>query len=46
MRLTAQIGDYEMEQIVLDIGFDVNFLTKHTWEMMGKSGLKWSPVQL
>jgi len=46
MRLTAQIGEYEMEQIVLDIGFDVNVLTKQTWEAMGKPTLQWSPVQL
>jgi len=46
MRLTAQIRDYEMEQIVLDIGSDVNVLTKKTREMMGKIGLKWPPVQL
>jgi len=42
----VQIGDYEMEQIVLDIGSDVNVLTKKTWETMGKLGLKWSTVQL
>jgi len=35
-----------MEQIVLDIGSEVNFLTKKTWETMGKPTLKWPPVQL
>jgi len=35
-----------MEQIVLDIGSEVNVLTKHTWETMGKPMLKWSLVQL
>ena len=28
MRLTAKIGEFEMEQIVLDIGSDVNVLTR------------------
>lgn len=46
MRLIAQIGEFEMEQIVLDIGFDVNILTKQTWEAMGRPTLQWSPVQL
>lgn len=46
MRLTAQIRDYEMEQIVLDIGSDVNVITKQTWETKGKPWLKWSSVQL
>jgi len=35
-----------MEQIVLDIGSDVNVLTNKTWETMVNPCLKWSPVQL
>ena len=35
MKLTAQIGDFDMEQVVLDIGSEVNVLTKKTWEAMG-----------
>lgn len=46
MRLTMQIGDYEMEQIVLDIGSDINVLMKKTWDLMEKPTLKWSPVKL
>jgi len=46
MRLTVQIGEFEMEKIVLDIGSDVNVLTKQTWEAMGRSALQRSPVQL
>lgn len=30
MRLIAQIGDYEMNQVVLDLGSDVNVLPKQT----------------
>lgn len=30
MRLIAQIGEYEMDQVILDLGSDVNFfLSKH-----------------
>ena len=32
MRLTAQIREYEMDQVILDLGSDVNFLPKQTWE--------------
>lgn len=28
MRLTVQIGEYEMDQIILDLGLDVNILPK------------------
>ena len=31
MRLTAQIGDYEMDQDILDLGTDVNVLPNQTW---------------
>ena len=32
MRLTAQIGDYEMDQVILDLGSDANVLPKQTWK--------------
>ncbi len=28
MRLTVQIGEYEMDQVILDLGLDVNVLPK------------------
>lgn len=40
MRLSAQIGQYEMDQIIMDLGYDANVLTKKTWELMGKSKLQ------
>ena len=46
MRLTAQIREYEMDQMILDLGSDVNVLRKQTWECMGKPTLQWSPIQL
>ncbi len=27
MRLTAQIGAFEMDKVILDLGLEVNFLT-------------------
>ena len=46
LRMTAQIGDYDMDYIILDLGSDVNILTHKTWEIMGKPPLEWSPIQL
>lgn len=42
MRLTTHIGDYEMDQAILDLGFDANVLPKHTCERMGRPTLQWS----
>ena len=46
MRLHAQIGDYDMIDIILDLGSEVNVLTKQTWAQMGEAKLEWSPIQL
>lgn len=46
MRLTAQIGDYEMDQVSLDLGSDVNIFPKQMWERMGRPVLHWSLIQL
>ena len=32
MRLTAQIGELEIDEVILDLGSEVNVLTKQTWE--------------
>ena len=44
--MTAQIGDYEMDQVILDLGSDANILPKHTWQQMGEPKLEWSTIQL
>jgi len=46
MRLTTLIGKYEMDQVILDLGSDVNGFPKRTWERMGRLALQWSPIQL
>ena len=40
MQLTAQIGDYEMDQVILDLGSDANVLPKQTWKRMGDPKLE------
>ena len=46
MRLNANIGDYDMDEVILDLGFEVNVLTRQTWQLMGKPNLRYSPIQL
>jgi hypothetical protein len=29
--ISAQIGEYDMDNVILDLGFDVNVLPKKTW---------------
>lgn len=35
MRLHVLIGEYEMSQVALGLGSEVNVITKETWELMG-----------
>jgi hypothetical protein len=44
--LSAQIGEYDMDNVILDLGSDINVLPRQTWEMMGKPKLVWSTIQL
>ena len=46
MRLSAVIGSYEMHEVVLDLGSEVNAMTKQAWEIMTKPKLVSSPIQL
>lgn len=46
MRLNAVIGSYEMDELVLDLGSEVNVMAKQTWEIMVKLKLVFSPIQL
>ena len=34
MRLTAQIGEFEMDEVILDLGSKVNVLTKQTFQTL------------
>ena len=44
--LIVEIGDYEMDQVILDLGSDANVLPKKTWQRMGEPKLEWSTIQL
>ena len=44
--MTVQIGDYDMDYIILNLGSNVNILMHQTWEIMGKPPLEWSSIQL
>ena len=46
MRLSAQIGEYDMDEVILDLGSEVNVIMKQTLELMGKPKLRYSPIQL
>ena len=35
-----------MDEVILDLGFEVNALTKQTWELMGRLNLSYSHIQL
>jgi hypothetical protein len=45
-RLNANIGDFNMGDIILDLGSKVNVLPKKTWQCMGEPTLGYSNVQL
>jgi len=42
----VQIEEYDINNVILDLGSDVNMLPKKTWDIMGKQKLVWSPIQL
>ena len=43
-KLNENIGDFNMGDIILDLGSEVNVLPKKTWESMGGPTLGYSPV--
>jgi hypothetical protein len=45
-RLNANIGDFNMGDIIPDLGSEVNVLLKKTWEAMGEPQLGYSLIQL
>jgi hypothetical protein len=36
-KFSVQIGEYDVDNVILDFGSDVNVLPKNTWEMIGKT---------
>jgi hypothetical protein len=45
-KLSVQIGEYDMDNVILDLGSNVNVIPRKMWEMMGKLKLVCSTVQL
>jgi hypothetical protein len=43
-KLSAQIGEYDVDNFILGLGSNVNVVPKQTWELMGKPKLIWSPI--
>jgi hypothetical protein len=43
-RLNVNVGDFNMGDIILDLGSEVNFLPKKAWQCMGELTLGYSPV--
>jgi len=46
LHLNVQIGDYDIDYVVLDLGSEVNVMMKQTWALMGKPKLIYSPIRL
>jgi hypothetical protein len=46
LHLNAQIGEYDIDYVVLKLGSEFNVMTKKTWELMGKPKLIYSPISL
>ena len=46
LHLSAQIGDYDVDYVVLDLGSEVNVMMKQNWSRMGKPRLIYSPIRL
>jgi hypothetical protein len=46
LHLNAQIGEYDIDYVVLDLGSEVNVMTKQTWALMEKPKLIYSPIRI
>jgi hypothetical protein len=46
LHLNSQIGEYNIDYVVLDLGSEVNVMMKQTWALMGKPKLIYSPINL
>jgi hypothetical protein len=46
LHLNAQIGEYDIEYVVLNLGSEVNVMTKQTSALMGNTKLIYSPIRL
>ena len=46
LQRNAHNGEYAIDYVVLDLGLEVNVMTKQTWALMGKPKLIYYPIRL
>jgi hypothetical protein len=46
LHLNAQIGEYDIDYVILDLGSEVNVMIKKTWALMLKTRLIYSPIRV
>jgi hypothetical protein len=46
LNFNAQIGEYEIDYVVLDLGSEFNVMTKQTWALVGKPKMIYSPIRI
>ena len=46
LHMNAQIGEYDIDYVILDLGSEVNVMMKKTWALMRKMKLIYSPIRL
>jgi hypothetical protein len=46
LHLNSQIGEYDIDYVVLDLESKVDVMTKQTWALMGKPNLIYSPIRI
>jgi hypothetical protein len=44
--MTNELDGYDMDGVMLDLGSEVNIFPRKSWEMMDKTNLFYSPIQL
>ena len=44
--MRVDFGGHEMQDVIIDLGPDVNIFPKKSWEVIGKPKLVWSPIHL
>jgi hypothetical protein len=43
-KMMTELISYEMDGVMLDLGYDVNIFPKKSWELKGKLSLVWLPI--
>jgi len=46
LKMTTELDGYDMDGVILYLGFEVNIFPRKSWEMMDKTNFFCSPIQL